>query len=176
VRYAEHIMASTEIIWIAGPSAIGKKTLIQILQQPEQRHIRQRLELSGTLRHFPKNLDEQLGKAIPLKDLATFVEDVNGGVLVKWQMRSRKFPAILRDKHSSPNQRMICLWRPTFEHMPDYVRKHCGGRKDDDCVCRYMRDREANYGLILNYRPSWLPLVIYNPQSCEILKCIPDMK
>lgn len=169
-------MASTEIVWIAGPSAIGKKTLIQILQQPEQRHIRQRLALSGTLRHFPRNLDEQLGKAIPMEDLAIFVRNVNGVVLVKWQMRSREFPALLRDEHSSLDQRMICLWRPTLEHIPDYIRKHCGGWEEDDSVRGCMRDREVSYRLILHYRPSWLPLVIYNPQSCEILKCIPDMK
>jgi hypothetical protein len=104
-------------IWIGGPTAIGKRTLIEGVLAGDPA-VRSRLAIDPGASVGLHDASHGAG----LRGLAGREHDV---VLVKWQGRSRR-PALRmmrRRRRRGASDRAILLWRPFEVHLPDFERE-----------------------------------------------------
>ncbi len=101
-----------EVIWIGGPSAIGKLTLFKRLVRPTENELRARLGMPHEFLPlgYVRNSDE-----ITLSDAMC--------VLAVWQQSVDSIISRIHSIYPDVLQRGVLLWRPTSQHFCDYVEK-----------------------------------------------------
>lgn len=105
-----------EIIWIAGASAVGKKTFIDRLLQ--ERSLRERFELWGSV----DDVDCKAGDFTETqKRIANSTAD---HILLKWQFKDKDGVDILEKQYPKTRQRIFILWCSRDQHFRRYANKH----------------------------------------------------
>ncbi|HEU5408910.1 MAG TPA: hypothetical protein VFU48_14170, partial [Nitrospira sp.] len=99
-----------QLLFIAGPTAIGKKTLADHLARDAGHCVREMLGIDGPVEKlgYPKGPDELY-----------FGADVDTG-LVMWQGAADSLIEQVGEQFPSVSRRIVSIWRPFDSHWRDY--------------------------------------------------------